>query len=146
MMTSLEYRNLCFVSIVLQVHTQNSNLNQSVTTVRTTQLGIVPTYSDPPKLSSTTEFSNAFPNENPPSASFIDTPEEGKLVRVGNMLQIVPERQDQKDISTYPLRLIVSDQISLDFEILLFNIIVIKRAKFQYLAPLWCCRIRMICR
>ena len=56
------------------------------------QLGMVPQYTENQQLSPSVEACNTFPSTTPLNASVIDPPEEGKLVRVGNMLQIVPER------------------------------------------------------
>ena len=58
----------------------------------TTQLGHVPQYPENENIGTSAEACNTFSNANPPNISIIDPPEEGKLVRVGNMLQIVPER------------------------------------------------------
>ena len=71
---------------------QGGNLNHGVTNVVTTQLGVVPRYPENDNIGTSSEACNTFSNANPPNISIIDPPEEGKLVRVGNMLQIVPER------------------------------------------------------
>ena len=71
---------------------QHSNLNQHATTVLPRQLGIVPQYPENQHLSPSADVCNTLPGTKLQNPSVIDPPEEGKLVRVGNMLQIVPER------------------------------------------------------
>ena len=56
-----------------------------------TQLGVVPQY--PPRQVDEINTASAGNAVGPPQKiSNADPPEEGRLVRVGNMLQIVPER------------------------------------------------------
>ena len=59
----------------------------------TTKLGVVPQY--PPRQRERGEINPSATSSHPQTSSIgslADVPEEGKLVRVGNMLQIVPER------------------------------------------------------
>ena len=55
-----------------------------------TQLGVVPQY--PPRQVEVNAISAANAVVPMKNISTADVPEEGRLVRVGNMLQIVPER------------------------------------------------------
>jgi hypothetical protein len=57
-----------------------------------TQLGIVPQYPERHVNEICSDFSNVVSDVQGVNISLVDPPEEGRLVRVGNMLQIVPER------------------------------------------------------
>ena len=57
-----------------------------------TQLGIVPQYPERPINEISSDVCNVSSDIPGPHISLIDPPEEGRLVRVGNMLRIVPER------------------------------------------------------
>ena len=67
--------------------------NEKTIPIAPTTLGIVPQYPSNSENKHETSASNASSDAYlPTNMSFVDTPEEGRLVRVGNMLQIVPER------------------------------------------------------
>ena len=67
--------------------------NEKTIHIAPTTLGIVPQYPLNSENKHETGASNASSDAYlPTNMSFVDAPEEGRLVRVGNMLQIVPER------------------------------------------------------
>ena len=67
--------------------------NEKSITIAPTKLGIVPQYPLNSESKHETDARNASSDTYlPTNMSLVDAPEEGRLVRVGNMLQIVPER------------------------------------------------------
>ena len=80
-------------NIELQVNNQPTiTATPSSSTTMPTQLGIVPQYTERHINETRSDFSNVASDVRGVNISLVDPPEEGRLVRVGNMLQIVPER------------------------------------------------------